>query len=146
MTTPPRIVVGVDGSPASVDALRWAAEQTELTGGTLEAITSWEYPTQYGSQLMYAENVNWADLAQTTLATAITDAGSSTLTSCTQTVTQGQPAHVLVDASAGAELLVVGSRGHGGFAGLLLGSVSEYVIAHAACPVVVIRHPDPTAA
>ena len=146
MTTPPRIVVGVDGSPASVDALRWAAEQTELTGGTLEAITSWEYPTQYGSQLMYAENVNWADLAQTTLATAITDAGSSTLTSCTQTVTQGQPAHVLVDASAGAELLVVGSRGHGGFAGLLLGSVSEYVIAHAACPVVVIRHPDPTPA
>ena len=141
MTTHPRIVVGVDGSPASVDALRWAARQAELTGSALEAITTWEYPAQYGSEvLLYAQDVNWADLAQTTLATAITEAGSSALTSCIQTVTEGQPAHVLVSASAEADLLVVGSRGHGGFAGLLLGSVSEYVIAHATCPVVVIRH------
>jgi nucleotide-binding universal stress UspA family protein len=57
-------------------------------------------------------------------------------------VTEGHPAFVLTDAARGAALLVVGSRGHGAFAGMLLGSVSEYCAAHAPCPVVVVRHPD----
>lgn len=146
MTVPgPRIVVGVDGSPSSVDALCWAAGQAELTGSSLEAVVTWRCPTQYGIEF-YVETVNWAELAQTTIETAVKAASSQRSISCTQTVTEGYPAYELVRLAAGAELLVVGSRGHGGFAGLLLGSVSEYVIAHADCPVVVIRHhADPAA-
>jgi nucleotide-binding universal stress UspA family protein len=142
MTTSSRIVVGVDGSPASVDALRWAARQAELTGSTLEAVTSWHYPTQYGNE--YYGETNWPELSQDILATAVTQAGTGTPLPCTRTVTEGHPAQVLVAASAGADLLVVGSRGHGGFAGMLLGSVSDYVIAHADCPVLVIRQPHQT--
>ncbi len=58
------------------------------------------------------------------------------------TVTEGHPASVLTEAAQGAELLVVGSRGHGAFAGMLLGSVSEYCAAHSPCPVVVVRQPS----
>jgi nucleotide-binding universal stress UspA family protein len=137
-TASPRIVVGVDGSPASVEALRWAAKQAALTGGNLEMVTSWQVPTQYGNDF-YGDQFDWAELAQRSLDTATKEAGDGTPVAGTQTVVQGSPAHVLVDASAGAELLVVGTRGHGGFAGLLLGSVSEYVIAHARCPVLVVR-------
>lgn len=138
-----RIVVGVDGSPASVDALRWAARQAALTGSTLEAIVSWHYPVQYGAEF-YSETIDWSAVAQNALDTALAEARRDDSFACRRTVTEGHPAQVLVDASADAELLVVGSRGHGGFAGLLLGSVSEYVIAHAVCPVLVIRHPRPT--
>ena len=139
MTKSTRIVVGVDGSAASVDALRWAARQAELTGSSLDATISWHYPTQYGSGI-YLETTDWPGLAQATLTAALTAAGTDLAADSTQTVVEGHPADVLVTASADADLLVVGSRGHGGFAGLLLGSVSEYVIAHAHCPVVVIRH------
>lgn len=133
-----RIVVGVDGSPASLDALRWATKQAELTHSDLEAIITWHIPNQYGNDV-YQAAFDWEEIAQQTLETAIKGFAGDSPWPGKQTVIQGHPAHVLVDASAGAELTVVGSRGHGGFAGLLLGSVSEYVIAHAASPVVVIR-------
>ena len=140
-----RIVVGVDGSAASVDALRWAARQAELTGGTLEAVIGWTYPLIYGNEFV-SESVDWSAYALTALDTALTEALGTDGPSCTRAVTAGHPAPVLVAASAGADLLVVGSRGHGGFAGMLLGSVSEYVIAHADCPVLVIRHARSTSA
>ncbi len=141
-----RIVVGVDGSPASVDALRWAGRQAALTGSKLDAVTTWEYPTQYGNDY-YGETVDWAELGDSILATALTQAGIDPAVPCTRTVVQGHPAAVLVTASEGAHLVVVGSRGHGGFAGALLGSVSIHVSAHAHCPVLVVRHPeDPTEA
>lgn len=141
-TSPPRIIVGVDGSPASVAALRWALAQAELTAAEVQAVTSWQMPGQYGFEV-YATDVDWADLAAQTLAIAIKEAGDGALPNVSPQVREGHPAHVLVEASAGAQLLVVGSRGHGGFAGMLLGSVSEYVIAHAPCPVLVVRdHPD----
>ena len=143
MTTSSRIVVGVDGSAASVDALRWAARQADLTGSGLDAVIGWHSPTQYGNEFHH-EATNWPDLAQTTLATAMAEAEAGTATVCAQTVTEGHPKDVLVNASEGADLLVVGSRGHGGLAGMLLGSVSEHVIAHAHCPVVVIRHQPAT--
>lgn len=137
-TTTARIVVGVDGSPASVAALRWAVAQADLTSAEVQALTSWQIPGQYGFEL-YTADVDWSDVARRTLATAIKEAGDGGPTAVQSVVLEGHPAHVLVNASVGAQLLVVGSRGHGGFAGMLLGSVSEYVIAHASCPVLVVR-------
>ncbi|GAA3719102.1 universal stress protein [Microlunatus aurantiacus] len=139
MTTSSRIVVGVDGSPASVSALRWAARQAALTDSSLEATISWEYPMQYGNELLY-EGIDWVDLARSTLATALAEADPGM--EINSVVTEGHPAQVLIAASADADLLVVGSRGRGGFAGLILGSVSQYVTAHASCPVLVVRAPD----
>ena len=145
MTIPhARIVVGVDGSPASVAALRWAMGQAALTGADLLAVTSWQTPGQYGFEF-YTVAVDWPDVARRTLATALKEAGDGSPADVRSLVLEGHPAHVLVEASAGAQLLVVGSRGHGGFAGMLLGSVSEYVIAHAACPVLVVRDQPATA-
>lgn len=145
-TSTPQIVVGVDGSPASVAALRWAVAQAELTGVAVQAVTSWQVPGQsaYGGYGGYfAVDVDWADVARTTLTTAVKEAGDGAPVDVVPLVLEGHAAHVLVKASDGAQLLVVGSRGHGGFAGMLLGSVSEYVIAHASCPVLVIRdHPE----
>jgi nucleotide-binding universal stress UspA family protein len=143
MTTNSRIVVGVDGSAASVDAVRWAARQADLTGSGLDAIIGWRCPTQYGNDLQH-EATNWPDLAQTTLATAVTEAEAYTAAACTQTVTEGHPKDVPVNASQGADLLVARSRGHSRLAGMLLGSGSEHVIGHAHCHVVVIRHQPAT--
>jgi nucleotide-binding universal stress UspA family protein len=140
MTTPTaRIVVGVDGSPASVAALRWAIVQAELTSAEVQAVTSWQTPGQYGFEYA-AVPADWPDLARRTLADAIREAGDGSPLDVSSLVLEGHPAHVLVEVSLGAQLLVVGSRGHGGFAGMLLGSVSEYVIAHASCPVLVVRN------
>jgi nucleotide-binding universal stress UspA family protein len=139
MTSPaPLIVVGVDGSPASVQALRWAMTQAGRTSATVQAVTSWHTPSQYGFEFP-GDPVDWAEIARRTLETALKEAGDGGPVDVQSLVLHGHPATVLVDASVSAELLVVGSRGHGGFAGLLLGSVSEYVIAHASCPVLVIR-------
>jgi nucleotide-binding universal stress UspA family protein len=137
----PRIVVGVDGSTASVDAARWAVRQAELTGGNLIAIISWEAPVRYGMEFAN-EPKDWEQLARSTLASALAELGELGDTEITQLVVHGHPAGVLTAASAEADLLVVGSRGHGGFVGMLLGSISEYVIAHAECPVLVVRHPE----
>ena len=100
-----RIVAGVDGSPSSLEALRWAVRQAELTGSTVDAVMAWQPPAASG----LAWGVSVDDL---------TDYGDLT-----------------------AKLLVVGSRGRGGFASALLGSVSQHVTYHARCPVVVIREP-----
>jgi nucleotide-binding universal stress UspA family protein len=140
-----RIVVGVDGSPAAADALTWAVRQGRLTGATVEAVAAWEYPAMYaggfGSGYALPTDVDWAGEARKSLDQAVTAALSDEdLAVVEQRVVEGHPARVLLDAAAGATLLVVGSRGHGGFAGLLLGSVSEYLVAHAPCPVVVVRH------
>ena len=134
-----RIVVGVDGSQCSIDALQWAARQAELTGATIDAVISWEYPTPYGMEFGVLD-VDWAATAQTALDTALHQAFGPDVEMINGRVIRGRPAEVLVAEAAGAELLVVGSRGHGAMAGMLLGSVSEHVVAHAPCPVLVIRH------
>ncbi len=137
-----RIVVGVDGSPASIDALRWAARQAALTGASLEAITSWVMPSTTGMEFGAVE-CDRADNANSTLASALQEAFDGTVP-VSRRVTPGRAQDVLVGAAVRADLLVVGSRGHGALVGLLTGSVSEHVIAHAPCPVVVVRHiPDP---
>jgi nucleotide-binding universal stress UspA family protein len=134
-----RIVVGVDGSACSVDALRWAGHQAELTGATLDAVMSWEYPAQYGMEFGVID-VDWASNAETTLTLALHQAFGPNVEAINARIIRGRPAEVLMTAAAGADLLVVGSRGHGAMAGMLLGSVSDYLVAHAPCPVLVIRH------
>ena len=135
------IVVGVDGSPTSLRALRWAGKQAELTGATVQAITGWEYPHSYGGYPVAAD-VDWRVNAERILATAVETAFGADNAKVSSTVVEGHPARVLLDAAAGAELLVVGNRGHGGFVEALLGSVTQHVIAHATCPVLVVRQ-DP---
>jgi len=132
-----RIVVGVDGSPTSTDALCWAVRQARLTGAELEAVTAWSYPTSYGFPVI--ANVDWEQGARTTLDQAL-EAALGKDADVRRKVVEGHAARVLTETAAGADLLVVGSRGHGGFTGLLLGSVSEHVVTHAPCPVVVVRH------
>lgn len=137
-STSRHIVVGVDGSASSVDALKWAVAQAALIGGTVQAVIAWEYPKMYGGYPM-TDGLDWRSNAQQTVDTALHALGEDGA-NISSTVIEGHPARVLLDASQGAELLVVGNRGHGGFTGMLLGSVSEHVIAHATCPVLVLRH------
>jgi len=138
----PRIVVGVDGSPSSRAALRWAVGQARLTGGTVDAVIAWQIP-------LMLENYSWAPIgveeardfaedARKRLDAAIGEevrpADSELVRS---QVVRGHPAQVLLDAAA--DLLVVGSRGHGSFAGALLGSVGQHCVHHAPCPVLIMR-------
>jgi nucleotide-binding universal stress UspA family protein len=134
----PRIVVGVDGSPASVDALKWAVRQAALTGAVVEAVTAWQFPATYGGYPILA-GTDWRADAQAIQDIAVKEALGDEATALVRRVAQGHPVRVLIDIAADADLLVVGSRGHGGFAGMLLGSVSEHVVAHAPCAVVVVK-------
>ena len=137
-----RVVVGVDGSKSSVDALQWADRLAGTLGAQIDAVTAWNYPSSYG---MSAWPVGWnpaaeADAAlQHTLRLAFGDSMPAGLTAV---VSEGHPANILVEASSGAELLVVGSRGHGGFVGLLIGATSAHCAEHAACSVF-IAHDGP---
>ena len=140
MATAP-VVVGVDGSAASKRALRWAAEYGRATGAPVEALMAWDFSPSYGDPVSIYEDVDFAKEAQQTLDLAICDVfGEQSPVS--GRVAQGHPAVLLVAASEQAQLLVVGSRGHGAFTGMLLGSVSNHCLHHAHCPVVVFRGRD----
>ncbi len=132
------VVVGVDGSASSREALSWAVRQARLLETPVRAVMAWNRPAAYG---LYAvtDEIDWGDDARQTLEAAVTQEVGEDTGDVTTEVVRGHPAKVLVDASAEAELLVVGNRGRGGFAEALLGSVSEHVVRHAACPVVVVR-------
>ena len=135
-----RIVVGIDGSEPSLAALRWAARQAELTGSRLEVMVAWKWPINYGWVAAIPSDYDPADDAQKTLEGAVSKARIEHPTlDIRPMVVEGHPAPALVHASQGAELLVVGSRGHGEFAGMLLGSVSEHCVANAHCPVLVLH-------
>ncbi|MFF1478130.1 universal stress protein [Streptomyces sp. NPDC058301] len=135
-----RVVVGVDGSEASYEALRWAVRHARLIRATVEAVAAYEVPGAEGWSAPAVDADLDEEQARKDLAdeihTVLAQAGDVPLTSH---VVQGNPVEVLTAASAGAELLVVGSRGRGGFARLLLGSVSLQCAQHASCPVVIIR-------
>lgn len=138
-----RIVVGVDGSPASEQALRWAVDYAKAVGGTINAITAWEYPAFYGwggTAVPTGESLNPEELAGQTLAESVAKVvGEDPGVPISETVMPGNAAGTLLQAAKGAALLVVGSRGLGGFSGVLLGSVSRHLTEHAPCPVVVVR-------
>jgi nucleotide-binding universal stress UspA family protein len=133
----PLIVVGVDGSPESVKATSWAVEQARATGGTLELLIVWARPMSYGLPLVvggYSPEREARDVVEKA-ASGIELPVPRLRTS----VVNGAPAIVLVDRSKEVDLLVVGSRGHGGFAEMLLGSVSDHCVHNASCTVVVVR-------
>lgn len=138
-----RIIVGVDGSESSQDALRWAKAQADRTGAELVAVAAWSYPVAaYPTLSGYVPMTPNLDLEGETRA-ALRTVVKQTVGDAPVTleVIEGHPANVLIDAAHGAALVVVGSRGHGGFVGALIGSVSQHVVTHAPCPVVVVRHP-----
>ena len=135
----PRIIVGVDGSASSIAALNWAAHQAELTGARLDAVTAWEWPSKY-QWMRTPPDYDPAGDTQESVDAVIDEVRSAHPSVPVQSkVVEGHPARVLVDESQGADLLVVGSRGHGEFPGMLLGSVSQHCVTSARCPVMVLR-------
>jgi nucleotide-binding universal stress UspA family protein len=132
----PLIVVGMDGSAGSREALQWAVAHAELSGAAVQAVMAWQLPEVYS---MVSRDYE-AD-ARLELQTAIEETlGPDQRSHVTSLVTPGRPGHVLVDASRHAQLLVVGSHGHGELIGKFIDSVSAHCVYHADCPVVVVRH------
>jgi nucleotide-binding universal stress UspA family protein len=141
------IVVGVDGSPSSQLALEWAVQEALLRKAQILAVHAWQFPavgmTAYGGAALPVLSMNDLEKAEEALARrAIEEVmGDRIEPPAALVVRVGNPAAILLDVAKDADLLVVGSRGHGGFSGMLLGSVSNHVVHHASCPVVVIRRP-----
>ena len=144
MNAVPRIVVGVDGSPASVAALRWALTEAERMGVEVEAVTAWHSdpppvsgPTLVGLPYRDAELVKSEQQERLTSAVAQTE-GIAPGVVLRQKLVAGWPPRELVRCARGATLLVVGRQGHSWLGEKVLGTVSAYCIRHAECPVVVM--------
>ena len=137
------IVVGVDGSPGSRKALAWAAAEAADHGADLIVVNVWEHTLLPPAGSVSVSEHYVPDPSQRTaedlLAVIKEELGDDPPVRVQPQVKQGRPAKVLIDESAGADLLVVGNRGHGGFAGLVIGSVSQHVAAYAKCPVTVVH-------
>jgi nucleotide-binding universal stress UspA family protein len=161
-----RIVVGIDGSQGSLTALRWALGEARARARArkipVHAVFAWQYrpgggDSNLGSMFPLAYRPDApavADIATSMkelLDAAVSKTTESDPDSATDPVPitletiEGHPAHVLLDSVGGCDLLVVGSRGHGGFVGTLLGSVSHQVLSHSRCPVVVVPTPQRSA-
>ena len=142
--SPARIVVGVDGSTPSIRALHWAADHAAATAAELDVVTAWTFP-EHAAPLGVVPEVPWPEVLVVEAAHALeelvtTELGGRAGTPLVVTrVERGTAGQVLVQAARGAQLLVVGNRGRSPVTELLLGSVSEYCIRHASCPVAVVR-------
>jgi len=141
------IVVGVDGSNVSRRALAWAAQEAEIRGNTVLAISTYQIPAMATADLGFSlASVDVSELAEYTQRVLATEIAEVTTrhpkVRIEAKVVEGSAAQVLIDASQLASVLVVGSRGHGGFVGLLLGSVSQQCVTHARCPVVAVVRPS----
>ena len=139
------IVVGVDGSDSSQRALTWAVDEARARGCTVEAVHVWQLPVLMGTPFGTVPiDVDAEGAAAQLQLDAMVDAidASGLAAPVDRTFTTGSPAYRLLEIAAerDADLVVVGSRGHGGFTELLLGSVSQQVTHHAHCPVVVVPH------
>ena len=134
---PPVVLVGVDGSEGGDAALRWAENYVLATGARLSLVTSWHWPMSYGAP------VYWDGWHPREDAQQVAEKAAASLRLPAERVTtlieEGAAAEVLVRRSGEADLLVVGCRGHGGFFGAMLGSVSAHCAHHAQCPVVIVR-------
>ena len=137
------IVVGVDGSPSSLAALRWAYGMADSTGRRVDVIAVWQWPISLGMAIPLPSGYDPAADAQRMLeesvAPLITEFPE---VACTTLTVEGHAGAALVAASDHAELLVVGSQGHNEVAGLVLGSVSQHCAAHANSSVLIHRHRD----
>lgn len=146
-----RVVVGIDGSESSHQALRWARFLAQTTGSTVEATAVWQPVVAYG-----LAGIGWAAAPRTPSDWDPAEEANKILNDSLDevfgaqrppklqlTVREGNAAQVLIELSKGATMLVVGSRGHGGFANLLLGSVSGACTEHATCPVLVVHGEAP---
>jgi nucleotide-binding universal stress UspA family protein len=138
------VVVGVDGSAPSVAALRWAAQYGAATGATIRAVRAWHYPAAVGpsapgrAPAAVTEKV-LAEM-QGVLDEALAQVYPGGPPASVQTrLANGHAAEALLEEAADASLLVVGNKGHGALAGVLLGSVSLHCVTHATCPVLVVR-------
>jgi nucleotide-binding universal stress UspA family protein len=154
------IVVGVDGSAGAAEALRWAVAEAHLRKARLRIVHAWTYGYTglplggFGAMGGFDSYVPFDDIdpvdlqkaAEGLVETAIAKVARGVEgVEVERRVVEGGAAQVLIGAAVGADLLVVGSRGHGGFAGLMLGSVSQQCVSHAPCPVVVVHSPKATA-
>ena len=145
MTEIKLIIVGVDESDNSRAALHWAYDEAAHHGAVVTLVAVWHFPplfigAGYGSPApegyeIQPKNNSLALLERLTAELDARDPAVDVRTS----IEEGHPAEVLIERSKEADLLVVGARGHGGFAGMLLGSVAQHLVAHANCPVVVVR-------
>ena len=141
-----RIVVGVDGSDGGQRALEYAMAQARQWGAHLDVVTVWDYPYQWaeGYNPKWADDERWFATQAFERASAMTEKvldGAAWPTWLHVRTEEGPTAPALLHAAQEADLLVVGSRGRGGFAGLLLGSVSTACVHHAHCPVTVVPNP-----
>jgi nucleotide-binding universal stress UspA family protein len=142
----PRVVVGVDGSDGSVAALRWAARYAAATGTPVRAVLAWHYPTVAGfpptEHLPEGPEKQVESRETGMLSEAIAKAAPDTSgVQIDPAIVYGHPVQALIEESENADLLVVGRRGHSGFLGRHLGSVSMHCVIDAKCPVVVVHHP-----
>lgn len=137
-----RIVVGVDGSPSSRRALEWAIGQARATGAVVDAVACWVYPAMYGVVMAKPEPRLGEETGHTLARTVADVAGGDPPVEIRQTVLLGNAAEELLGRAAGADLLVLGRREHHAFVNVLAGSVSQYCVQHARCPVVVLRDFD----
>lgn len=135
-----RIVVGIDSSADSVRALRWALQEATLRDAELELVHAFPTPEIVALPAIVTLPTN-DELrlgAEEIIEDALAEVGGPGEVTVSTTVRAGGSARVLCEAAEGADLLVVGARGLGGFRGLLLGSVSQQVVAHSPCPVLVM--------
>lgn len=151
------IVVGVDGSDGGAAALEFAADEAALRGVALHIVTAWDIPVgaysgaaSGGAAFGGAVDIAWDPATWDALRARAQQVAGEALATAKKlqpsldveaTAVQGHAANALLDRSADAELIVVGRRGLGGFKTLLLGSVSQQIVQHATCPVVVMHQP-----
>lgn len=135
------IIAGLDGSEASKDALRWAVGHGKRLGATVRAIAVWHHPVQFGYPRVLPDR-EFEEQAERWVRDAVAEVGGAEPGCAVESeVVNGHPPRELIEASADADLLVLGHRGRGGVVGMLIGSVVLQCVQHARCPVVVVR-PD----
>ncbi len=134
------VVVGVDGSPHSLAALRWGLREAHAHAGEVLAVLAWEMPF-IGNPAAFSKD-EMEQAAKEVLLKSVAEAAPDSPVPVRSVVAQGDPTESLIAASKDADVLVVGSRGRSPFVGLMLGAVSQALAANAACPVVIVKDTD----